>query len=55
VYQLQGKRRLTADLPWENLQQFQPVFAPAGELRVTPLDQFQSRSGFFRLRLAGDQ
>ena len=55
VYQLQGKRRLAADTPWETLQQFQPVFAPTGENRVTPLDHFQSRSGFFRLRLVGDQ
>ncbi len=55
VYQLQGKHRLTADLPWENLQQFGPVFAPTGETKAAPLDQFQSRSGFFRLRLVGDQ
>ena len=55
VYQLQGKRHLTADLPWENLQQFGPVFAPTGEIKAAPLDQFQSRSGFFRLRLVGDQ
>ena len=55
VYQLQVKRRITADLPWESLQQFLPIFAPAGELRVTPMDQFQSQSGFFRLRLRGDQ
>ena len=55
VYQLQGKRRLAANVSWETVKQFLPVFAPAGELRVTPLDQFQSRSGFFRLRLAGDQ
>jgi len=54
VYQLQGKRRLAANVSWETVRQFLPVFAPAGELRVTPLDQFQSQSGFFRLRLAGD-
>ena len=55
VYQLQGKRRLAANVSWETVKQFLPVFAPADELRVTPLDQFQSQSGFFRLHLAGDQ
>ncbi|GIT77926.1 MAG: hypothetical protein Ct9H300mP32_3080 [Verrucomicrobiota bacterium] len=55
VYQLQGKRRLAANVSLETVKQFLPVLAPADELRVTPLDQFQSQSGFFRLHLAGDQ
>jgi len=55
VYQLQGTRHLAANPQWEDLQQFHPVFAPAGENRIAPLNQFQTQSGFFRMRLAGDQ
>ena len=28
---------------------------PEGEIKVAPLNQFQAQSGFFRMRLAGDQ
>ena len=55
AYQLQGTRHLAANPQWEDLQQFHPVFAPAGENRIAPLNQFQTQSGFFRMRLAGDQ
>ena len=55
VYQLQGTRYLADNPQWDDLQQFRPVFAPGGEIKVAPLNQFQAHSGFFRMRLAGDQ
>jgi hypothetical protein len=55
AYQLQHKRRLATGAPWETVQQFQPVFAPAGETRATRLNPLQPDSGFFRLRLVVDE